>query len=215
VTGDHDNDALMLAGALAARLCHDLAGPLGTVTGALDLAERADAEALALAREATIDLTHRLRLYRAAFAEGAGPASVAELAALAQGLAHRRVRLDAAGLPGQARMRPEFGRVVLNVLLLGAEGMPRGGAVAVHGNPEVEVAVTLDGPGAGWPPGTAEVIANPASALERLRQHSGTLQPRALLAPLTALLAAREGLRLGLLMGRGGNQAPPLLITRS
>ncbi len=213
MTGDPDNDALTLAGALAARLCHDLAGPLGTVTGALDLAERADAEALALAREATTDLAHRLRLYRAAFAEGAGPASVAELAALAQGLAHRRVRLNVAGLPGQARLRPEFGRVVLNALLLAAEGLPRGGTVAVQGDPERDVAVTLDGPGAGWPPGTAEAIANPASALSRLRQHPANLQPRALLPPFTALLAAREGLRLGLLMAPRGDQTPPLLIT--
>jgi histidine phosphotransferase ChpT len=215
VTGDPDNDALLLAGALAARLCHDLAGPLGTVSGALDLAERADAEALALAREATTDLAHRLRLYRACWAEGAGPGSVAELAALAQGLAHRRVRLDVGGLPGQARMRPEFGRVVLNALLLAAEGMPRGGTVALQGDPELDVAVTLNGPGAAWPPGTAEAIANPGTALARLRQHSVTMQPRAVLAPLTALLAAREGLRLGLLMGPASVQAPPLLITRA
>ena len=215
MTGDTDNDALLLAGALAARLCHDLAGPLGTVGGALDLAERADAEALALAREATTDLGHRLRLYRACWAEGAGPGSVAELAALALGLAHRRVRLDVAGLPGQARMRPEFGRVVLNVLLLAAEGMPRGGTVAIHGDPEAEVAVTLSGLGAAWPPGTAEAIANPGTGLARLRQQTLTQQPRALLAPLTALLAAREGLRLRLLMGPDGVQAPPLLITRA
>lgn len=213
--GDPDNDALMLAGALAARLCHDLAGPLGTVTGALDLAERADAEALALARDATTDLAHRLRLYRAAWGEGGGPASVAELAALAQGLAHRRVRLDVAGLPGQARMRPEFGRVVLNVLLLAAEGMPRGGTVGMHGEPETEIAVIPSGLGAAWPPGTAEAIANPATALARLRQQSGTLTPRTLLPPFVALLAAREGLRLGLLMGPDGVQAPPLLITRA
>ena len=215
MTGNSDNDALLLAGALAARLCHDLAGPLGTITGALDLAEHADAEALALAREATTDLAHRLRLYRAAWAEGAGPGSVAELAALAQGLAHRRVRLDVAGLPGPARLRPEFGRVILNVVLLGAEGMPRGGTVALHGEPEVEVAVMLTGLGAAWPAGTAETIANPATALARLRQHTGTLQPRALLPPFIALLAARDGLRLGLLMGPDGVQAPPLLITRT
>ncbi len=215
MTGSPENDALMLAGALAARLCHDLAGPLGTGTGALDLAERADAEALALAREATTDLMRRLRLYRAAWAEGAGPGSVAELAALALGLSHRRVRLDVAGLPGQARMPPEFGRVVLNVLLLGAEGMPRGGTIALHGDPEGEVAAVLAGPGAAWPPGTAEAIANPASALSRLREHAGTLTPRALLPSFTALLAAREGLRLGLLMGPGEAQAPPLLITRT
>lgn len=215
MTGDPDNDALMLAGALAARLCHDLAGPLGTVSGALDLAERADAEALALAREATTDLAHRLRLYRAAFAEGAGPASVAEFAALAQGLAHRRVRLDVAGLPGEARMRPEFGRVLLNVMLLAVEGMPRGGTVVVRGDPEHDIAVIPDGPGGGWPPGTAEAIANPATALARLRQHAPTSQPRALLPPFTALLAAREGLRLGLLMGPRGDQVPPLLITRT
>ncbi len=215
MTGNPANDALMLAGTLAARLCHDLAGPLGTVTGALELAGHADAEALALAREASTELTHRLRFCRAAWAEGAGPASVAELAALAEGLAHRRVRLDVSGLAGQACLRPELGRILLNVLLLGAEGMPRGGTLALHGNPETEIAAILSGPGAAWPPGTAEAIAHPASALSRLGEPNTTLPSRALLAPFIALLAAREGLRLRLLLGPGEAQAPPLLITRS
>ncbi|MDE2333448.1 MAG: hypothetical protein KGK10_02800 [Rhodospirillales bacterium] len=215
MNGNPDNDALMLAGMLAARLCHDLAGPLGTVNGALELAEQADAEALALAREATTDLAHRLRLYRAAWAEGAGPGSVAELAALALGLAHRRVRLDITGLPGQARLRPELGRILLNVLLLGAEGMPRGGTLALHGDPEGDIAALLAGPGAAWPAGTAQALAHPAAALSRLRDPSTTLPSRVLVASFIALLAAREGLRLRLLLGPGEAQAPPLLLTRA
>lgn len=215
VTGNPDHDALLLSGALAARLCHDLAGPLGTVIGALDLAERADEEALVLAREATTDLVQRLRLCRAAWAEGAGPTSVAELAGLAQGLDHRRVRVDLTGMPASARLGQEFGRVLLNVLLLGAEGMPRGGTLAVQGDPGAEVAVMLAGAGAAWPPGAAETLANPARALAMLREHQAAMQPRHLLAPLAALLAARAGLRLGVLLGAAGTEAPPLLITRA
>lgn len=215
MTGNPNPDVLFLAGVLAARLCHDLAGPLGTVTGALDLAEGADAEVLALAREAALDLTQRLRLCRAAWAEGAGPTNLMELASLVQGLAHRGVRVDLAGLPSGARLRPGLGRLLLNVLLLGAEGMPRGGTLAVQGDPDGDLAVMLAGPGAAWPQGAAETLANPARAVDLLRQQPATLQPRALLAPLASLLAAREGLRLGLLMGPAGIEAPPLLITRA
>lgn len=215
MTGNPDHDALLLSGALAARLCHDLAGPLGTVTGALDLADSVDAEGMALAREATADLVHRLRLYRAAWAEGAGPTSVAELAELALGLTHRRVGLDLTGMPAQARLSPEFGRVLLNVLLLGAEGMVRGGTLSVHGDPGAEIAIMLAGAGAAWPPGAAEALANPARAMALLREQSAAMRPRHVLAPLAAMLAARAGLRLGLLLGPATAETPPLLITRA
>ena len=61
-------EPLALAGAVCARVCHDLAGTLGAMAGMLDLvAESQDAEALALASSCARELTARLRLLRAAW----------------------------------------------------------------------------------------------------------------------------------------------------
>ena len=198
-----------LAELLCARLCHDLSGPLGTVTAAAEMAE-ADgayqADAAHLMAEGAKQATRRLRLLRAAWAGDGGEMAPADLMELATGLpAAHRVRLDAAGLSPAAPIPAERARVLLNVIMLAAEGLPAGGTVRLDEGLDADILVLIDGPRAAWPPGLAAALADPAAALDG---------PREVQAPFAVLLAREAGLRLSLLLPIGQTgMAPPLRIS--
>jgi len=206
----HPNEtlALALADALCARLCHDLSSPLGSLMGALEVAIESpgDAEeALPLASETAVEMGRRLRLLRAAWGGADGEMDAQALADLATGLPNRvRVALD--GLAEGAFPAP-VARVLLNLLLLGAEALPRGGTVTLSGAPGADVLVTVNGPGATWPTGLVVALAGPVPP--------PPAGPRTVLAPLVAMLARAAGMRLSLLMAGGpfGPAAPPLLLS--
>src|SRR3954463_10802414 len=67
-----------LAQLLAARLCHDLSGAVGSLSGTLDLVGQGDPEMLSLSRETATALRQRLRLYTVA---GGGPTTGLEAGA--------------------------------------------------------------------------------------------------------------------------------------
>lgn len=116
--GRENAGAAALVQAVSARICHDLAGQLGTLAGMIALAEEEHPgdESLALAARTASEMVARLRFLRAAWAGGAGALTAAEVAALA------------AGLPGAARLRLEVrgvlpedaARLALSVLPVGA-----------------------------------------------------------------------------------------------
>ena len=204
--GRYPTQTTHLAESLCARLCHEMSGPLGTVTGALELAgEDPDsaAESLQLAHEAAAQLVRRLQLSRAAWAGDCGALDAAGLADLATGLPPR-IHLEAGGLTG--RFPPKIARILVNMLLLAVDALPRGGAISLSGAPESDVVLIASGPQAAWPAGLALTLANP---------HEAPLdEPRAVQAPLAALLALDAGLRLSLLLASGGrnNGVAPLLL---
>ena len=197
--------AKTLAQTLAARLCHDLGGAVGTLAGTLDLAGEGDAEMLDLARDTATILRQRLRLFAMAWGGAAADAAAAGLAPLlAASPAAPRVafRLDrlwpGAELP--ARLVP----LVLNAALLGAEALPRGGTVTLAGSPATGVVVCLDGRDAVWPAGLLALLAG-GTAAAALQEG-----PRRVLAPLLLALAAEAGWALSL--AQGGTGTPPLLL---
>jgi hypothetical protein len=183
-----------------------MSGPLGTVTGALELAtEDPDSavESLQLAQEAAAQMVLRLRLSRAAWAGDCGPLDAAGLADLATGLPPR-VLLEAGALTG--RFAPRVARVLVNMLLLAVDALPRGGTISLSGAPDSEVVLMVSGAHAAWPAGLPLALNNPLEApLD---------EPRAVQGPLAALLAQEAGLRLSLLFAGGGrdNGVPPLLL---
>ena len=203
-------DCLRLGELICARLCHDLSGLVGTLSGALDLVDGVpeDAtEALDLARMAAAQLVRRLRLYRAAWGPDGGPLRPEHLLRLAAGVqgAHR-ISVSADGLTQEAELPAAVARVTLNMILLGAESLPRGGEIHIAGDPG-DLFLRITGPGAAWPPGTAGCLANQAAATSALTTAS------ALQMPLTALLAHGLGLRLSFLMAlSGGGGTPPLRL---
>ncbi|MFN6953500.1 MAG: histidine phosphotransferase family protein [Acetobacteraceae bacterium] len=195
---DGTTDELTLAQDLAARICHDLGGPVGMVAGLLDLLDEPDAEALASAREGAAELRKRLLLWRAATG-GSGPVPLSDVPGLADGLlAGGRVTLSlscAAGLPAEA------GQILLLAAMVAAEALPKGGAVEIASG-SGDVLVLADGPIVRWPPALLALLGG-----EEAEPGARTVLPRLLLQ-----LVAAHGWRAELLMA--GEAAPPLLLLR-
>ena len=203
------DDRLRLAELICARLCHDVSGLLGSLLGTLELVaeEGGASEAASIATDAANELTQRVKLLRAAWADQSEPMDLPRLTALAGGLAARRVGLDIGGLPAATVFPPAMGRLVLNLLLLAADSLPRGGVLRLDGAAG-DLIARLDGPNAAWPVGWIGMLADEAVAWAALTG------PRTLQAPLTALLARHLGLRLTALLAAGSaTAAPPLRLT--
>ena len=195
-------EALRLAEATATRLCHDLSGPIGSLNQALELAAMelsAESEAFALARQAAGELARRVELVRAAWGADGPSAGLADLRSLATGL---RAELDLTGVAAGAVFPRPAARVLLNLLLLANESLPKGGRIALSGSP-TDLFVAIEGPGAHWPAGLALCLVDEDAAMAAIAD------PRTLRMPLTALLARDLGFRLSVLfVGPKGMPAP-------
>jgi histidine phosphotransferase ChpT len=206
------DDRLQLTELVCARLCHDLSGLLGSLVGTLEVVaeEGGTTEATSIATDTASALALRLRLLRAAWAGMTEPLDLPRLTALARGLAASRVRLDVSDLPAATVFPPPIGRLVLNLVLLAADSLPRGGALRLDGT-ATDVIARLDGPNAAWPAGLIGMLADEAAAWQALT--SPEASPRTLQAPLTAVLARNHGVRLTMLLSTGPNtDAPPLRL---
>ena len=125
---------LRLASLLASRLCHDLVGPLGAVDNGLELmAENGEmsGEAMALAQRSAKRATGRLQLFRFAFGaaggeESFGPGEARTLAA--ECLQNGQLEIE---WPADMELPQGASRLLLNLLLLGNECLPRGGRLSV------------------------------------------------------------------------------------
>jgi hypothetical protein len=212
VTPTGDAAALHLALLIAARLGHDLSGPLGGLGAALgEIGE--DAEALPLARDAALVLRRRLQLFRAAWGGGPSPLGRASLRELAGGLPNApRLHLDLDALADAPAFAPAAGQVLASALLLAAESLPRGGMLALAGSPSGAVLVTIDGPGAAWPTGLGAMLASAEAAWQATAALSIPAGLRALHGPVTALLARRAGAHAALLLAGRVESVPPLLL---
>jgi histidine phosphotransferase ChpT len=185
--------ALPLAECLATRLCHDVAGLVGTLAGTLEMAledGQPDAEAAQLAIDATRLLGARVRLYRAAW--GGGELAAESLNALTEGLPNRaRLRLELATIApafsddptDPDALKPGGPRLLLCLLLAGCAGLHGGGTIAARPEPGGGFSMTLTGKHAAWP---EELFGQPPAELDA----------RGLAAPMAALVAAALGWRL-------------------
>lgn len=199
----HPADALHLAELLSARLCHELAGPAGALAGTLELAiEDRDFELVATAHEQALLLVARLRLLRAAW--GAGEAlDAAGLRGLLVALPRAaRVRTELDRLDPDASFPPLAARLLLNVLLLAAESLPRGGRVVLASTGS-GTEVSLHGQPAAWPPSLATMLGEDVAWQQ--------LDARGMQAPLTALMARVAGIGLMLTAGGPGDAAALLI----
>lgn len=187
--------AVALAEALAARLCHDLAGPAGTLGGLLDLlAEEApppewpDANALDLAREAAAALRRRLHLTRAAWGsaaqwqEAAWPGLVAGLTT-----PHLRVAFDEAAL--HRGRSAAMGRLLLNAALLGGSALRERGTIALRAESggAIRIALGRAGGPVAWPALTPPPPPEPAH-IQALWTLMAASAARATLRPDGAIL---------------------------
>jgi histidine phosphotransferase ChpT len=175
-------DAQILAGTLCARLCHDLAGSLGALTGTLEMAaEENDREALTLSVALAQELTARLRLLRAAWGTGSDLPALDSLQPGFPGA--ERLRLDTIHLTAtDDRMR----RLALSLMLAATQALPRGGVIRVSGTNQT-LAMEIEGPRAAWP----EVLRNSAISEASLLEACET--PRAMAVALACLQARALG----------------------
>ncbi len=172
---DHEID-LRLAELLASRLCHDVVGPIGAVNNGMELLNDGELDmaddALRLASQSAQQAADLLQYYRMAYGlaghrQGGDLKPMRDLAT--RFFAHHKADLDwsagamPAGLPDSA------GKLLLNMLLLAGEALPRGGTVGVlfaEDNGVHEVAVVAVGADAGLREETQAGLADDVPAAE-------------------------------------------------
>jgi len=192
---------LELLALVCSRLCHDLVGPVGAVANGIEMAQDdgpagRQSEALELAADSVAQAGGRLRFMRVALGANGGPGSslpLADLAGLAQShFAGGRVRLDWQASDGT--LPRDRGRLLLLMVHLAGECLPRGGAVSVSLGGDGALLVTAAGDRAGPPSDLAAGLAN-GPALE--------LAPRAAFARLIRDLSRANGWALEQQPGEG------------
>lgn len=134
---DIDLRALELA---CSKLCHDVISPIGAVNNGLELLEEEDdaalkVEAAALAQRSARRASILLQVYRSAFGNAGNQASFGprEAAALGQELlAGGKTQLITPALPETSQFPAGYGKLVINVVVLAADTLPRGGTVELN-----------------------------------------------------------------------------------
>jgi histidine phosphotransferase ChpT len=133
-----DLDPLDLAALLCSRVCHDVIGPVGAIINGLEmLDEEQDAEirafALELIKKSAEQASARLQFCRLAFgAAGSAGASIdtSDAAMVARGLfGGERTELEWNVPP--LRMPKNNVKLILNLCLIAATAIPRGGVIEV------------------------------------------------------------------------------------
>ena len=124
---------LRVAKLLCSRLCHDLISPASAVNAGLELMEEqpGNDDALDLIIRSAEQVTRRLAFYRSAFGAG-GVTTLGEARDLAAGLlGDGKVVLDWPGGDG-GPVSPVGAAMLLNLILVAVDTLPRGGAVSVR-----------------------------------------------------------------------------------
>lgn len=197
------NDVLdtRLAELLCARLCHDLASPMGAAAAGLELLEDGgDAETLGLVSASMAAGTARLKFLRAAL----GPANDMPHKAAALG-EMMRAYLNGAVTGGirlewssdRAEIDGDAARLLLNLVLIARDALPRGGRVSVHCGAESRAGDTLRVKAAG------EGCALSAEARLVLVDEAPPSGPRGAQAWFSRHLAMSKGLKISLELAPG------------
>ncbi|MFO1188031.1 MAG: histidine phosphotransferase family protein [Alphaproteobacteria bacterium] len=154
---------------LCSRLCHDLVGPVAAVNNGIELMRElgsgAGDEAVDLIEQSAEISARRLKYFRAALGAGAILPTEVRLDALqdlaADGLAGTKVQVEAIAGDRSRVVSREQAKLLLNLVLLAAEGLPRGGQVGFElGHGSGSLAVTGRGTGAHVSPAMREALEN-------------------------------------------------------
>lgn len=192
-----------LAQLVALRLCHDLGGASGALTGALELLEGEGDDALSVARDAARILDRRIRFFRAAIGGGVPDGRATDLTQLAEGLTlGRRAEIDLSGIDPDAVLPGAVGQALLLALWVGVDALPRGGVLRAGGDPAQGLSILPDGPHAAWPWALSASLGG----------QDLTLTPKLVVVPLLVAAAGLARLRIDLPLSTGGSGAAPLLL---
>lgn len=182
------------------KLCHDVISPIGAVNNGLELLEEEDdaalkVEAAGLAQRSARRASILLQVYRSAFGNAGNQASFGprEAVALVQELLSAgKVQLGAPNVPETAQFPAGYGKLAINMLVLGSDALPRGGNVdfAVM-SPQLgrgSIEVTSSGQQIAWSQEFAKAILRQVTP-DELSAHN-------ILPYMCAMFAQRLGLRL-------------------
>lgn len=186
---------MRVAELLASRLCHDLVGPIGAVNNGMELLEDEDLgmsdDAIQLSASSARQAANLLQFYRLAYGMAGGRigGDLGDLQNLAIGfLASGKTTLNWLAVAPAGEAPEGLGKLLLNLIVLGDECLPRGGALDVvlsEGAAGLEVAVTANGTGARLREESQPVLADDVIIDE--------LTPRNVHGYFTRLLARRMG----------------------
>ena len=163
---------------VVSRICHDLAGSVSAVNAGIELikdnAAALDQEAMSLVDASAGQSVRKLSFFRIVFGSGGGAdgsISLAELCDLSQNyLDGGKVSLDWPDHTDAARLDIDEGRVLLGIILMAADALPRGGSISVgihHPDGAVGFAVVATGERASLSP-EVEAAMRPDVSTEEL-----------------------------------------------
>jgi histidine phosphotransferase ChpT len=189
-------DALDLAALLCSRVCHDLISPAGAIVNGLEVLEESNDEetktfALDLIKKSARTASARLQFCRIAFgAAGSAGAQVdlGDAENVARGfIEDEKVKL-AWNLP-RALLPKNRVKLLLNMIIVATQSIPRGGIVQVEGDGAAEVMtfkITARGLNSRVPPAVPPLLAG--------SPESGTVDAHGIQAFYAGLLARTSGL---------------------
>ena len=170
--------ALDLAALLCSRVCHDLISPVGAIVNGIEVMEEDKDEetkvfALDLIRKSARVASAKLQFCRLAFgAAGSAGAQIdlGDAHKVAQGLLEDGKTTLAWNLPRELLAKNRV-KLLLNMVLIGAATIPRGGTLTIDPIPEGEGApgfrITATGLNARLMPNTVELLAgSPAQTVD-------------------------------------------------
>lgn len=181
--------SLALVAQLCSKLCHDLAGVVGAIANGAELLEDEDDEeirnqAVELLAQSATQAGRRLRYFRIAFGAGGAIGDSIDMTELREAVEGQLGggRLKVEWPAGLSRLSKSQAKLLFNLLLVAASGLPRGGYLRPSVNQDGAVGVAAEGDGAKLPdavrtvlvgqPGVPEGIA--AVALHALRLAAAT-----------------------------------------
>lgn len=180
---------------LASRLCHDLVGPVGAVRNGMELLEDDEfdmaADALALASKSADQAANLLQFYRMAYGSAGGRqgGDLTVFRSLAEPvLAHANCELQWSDPAPGDTVPDSCGQILLNVIALAEECLPRGGTIATSIARDTEgfrIVVTAQG--------TDAALRDQSEAAMAPDVDIDDLTPRNVHGHFTALLARRSG----------------------
>ncbi len=195
-------EALDLAALLCSRICHDIISPVGAITNGLEVLDEEDNEemkafAFDLIRKSARQASAKLQFARLAFgAAGSAGAEIdlGDAEKVARGLMENE-KPDLFWEAPPALMPKNRVKLLLNLLLLAGNAVPRGGSirVTVSGPPEgPEFRLLCSGPAARIPPAFEKLVPGDIAG-ERIDAHA--VQPY-----YTGLLARSAAMQISAVM---------------
>ncbi len=193
---DASLDGLDLAALLCSRVCHDMINPVGAIINGLEVLDGdPDAEmqsiALDLVRKSAAAASAKLQFCRLAYGAAGSAAAMIDLveaANVARGLfSDNRTKLDWTTEP--VLMPKNKVKLILNLCVVGAAALPRGGLVAVSTDAAVDrIVVAAEGRNANLSVQSQDHLAGKGDI--------AAVDSRAIQAHYTGLLAKAAAMRL-------------------